>query len=95
MLLLEVPAMRPGMLIVGEPWYPGWRVTVDGAPARLLRVDYAQRGVRHEPGVHIVVMELSCPPLQAGACVTIAALLLAAALTSADARRRRRAARAA
>ncbi|MGZ3442409.1 MAG: hypothetical protein ACXVDD_22970, partial [Polyangia bacterium] len=95
MLLLEVPAMRPGMLIVGEPWYPGWRVTVDGAPARLLRVDYALRGVRLEPGVHIVAMELSCPPLQAGACVTIAALLLAAALTSADARRRRRGASAA
>jgi hypothetical protein len=40
-------------------------------------------------------MELTCPPLQAGACVTIAALLLAGALTSWDARRRRRAARAA
>jgi hypothetical protein len=95
LLVLEVAATRAGMLIVGEPWYPGWRVTVDDKPQRLLRVDYALRGVRLEAGVHVVAMELACPPLQAGACVTLAALILAGALTSWDARRRRRAARAA
>ena len=92
MLLLEVPMARAGLLIVGEPWYPGWRVTVDDKPARLLRVDYALRGVRLGPGVHVVAMQLSTPALEAGALVTIAALLLAGALTSWDARRRRRAA---
>jgi hypothetical protein len=48
--------------------------------------------VRLEPGTHIVDMELSCIPLRAGGCVTLAALFLALALTSVDARRRRRAA---
>ncbi len=90
-LLLEVPTTRPGLLIVDEPWYPGWRVTIDDKPARCLRVDYALRGVRVEAGLHVVAWELTCPPLEAGAWVTMVALLAAGALTSWDARRRRRA----
>ncbi len=35
-------------------WYPGWRATVDGAPAPLLRANYAFRAVRLEPGQHQV-----------------------------------------
>ena len=94
-LLLEVPATRPGLLVVAEPWYPGWRVTVDGKPAATLRVDYALRGVRIDPGRHIVAWELTCPPLAAGGAITIVALVAAAALNLLAARRRRRAARAA
>jgi hypothetical protein len=94
-LLLEVPVTRPGIVILGEPWYPGWRVTVDGKPAASLRVDYALRGVRLDPGVHIIEWELTCPPLRAGGAITIVALLGAAALGSIEGRRRRRAERAA
>lgn len=90
-LVLEVPTTRPGLVIVGEPWYPGWRVTVDGKAAPVVRVDYALRGVRVDAGMHVVAWELSCPPLQTGATITILALLAAAALSSVDARRRRRA----
>ena len=89
-LVVEVPLLQRGLLIIPEPWYSGWRVTVDGKPARVLRVDYALRGVRLEPGTHIVEWELTCPPLGTGAAITMVALLGAAALTSFDARRRRR-----
>jgi len=30
---------RPGLLITRDPWYPGWRVTVNGRPAPLRRAD--------------------------------------------------------
>jgi hypothetical protein len=88
---VEMKLPRPGLLVVPEPWYPGWRATVDGQPAPLLRVDYALRGVKLPAGTHIVEMELTNPALASGACVTIAALLCAAALAGWDGRRRRKA----
>lgn len=94
-LALEVPAARPGILVVGEPWYPGWRVTVDGKPARSLRVDYALRGVRLERGTHVIEWELICPPLAAGGAITLVALVVTGGLGSIEGGRRRRAKRAA
>ncbi|HEY2748690.1 MAG TPA: hypothetical protein VGL86_28920, partial [Polyangia bacterium] len=91
-LALEVGLARPGIVVLGEPWYPGWRVTVDGKPSPNLRVDYALRGVRVDRGVHIIEWHLVCPPLRAGAAITLVTLLACAAVTSIDARRRRRAA---
>jgi hypothetical protein len=89
---IDVELPQPGVLVVAEPWYPGWRVRVDGAPAGLLRVDYALRGVALPPGPHRVEMTLSCPPLRLGGSVSLAALLVVALLAWWDMRRRRRAA---
>jgi hypothetical protein len=86
-LVLDVDTARRGLLVIGEPWYPGWRATVDGKPAEVLRIDYALRGVLLEPGSHVVALELYCVPLEVGACVTLTALALVAALAW---RRRRR-----
>lgn len=72
----------PGVLVVAEPWYPGWEVRVDGRPTRLLRVDYALRGVALGPGRHVVEMSLSSTPLRVGAAITVAALCAAVALAA-------------
>jgi len=92
--VLEVTVAHPGLLVVAEPWYPGWQVTLDGKPAANLRVDYALRGVPLAPGTHTVAWELRCPPLQAGAAVTMLALVAAATMVqfarASDRRRRRR-----
>src|SRR5207249_722863 len=34
-----IPA--PGLLVVSQVYYPGWRAEVDGAPVELLRANYA------------------------------------------------------
>ena len=52
----SVSATRPSVLVVSEPWYPHWKVQVDGKDARLLRVDYALRGVAVPAGNHQVTM---------------------------------------
>lgn len=43
-----------GVLVLADAWYPGWQVTVDGAPAESLRVDTALRGVQVPAGESVV-----------------------------------------
>ena len=44
-IIVETDAARPGILVLTDTFYPGWRVTVDGASADLLRANYLFRGV--------------------------------------------------
>ena len=53
-LTIDAVAERDGILVISEVYYPGWVVTVDGQPARLLRADYALRGVALPAGPHRV-----------------------------------------
>jgi hypothetical protein len=61
-----------GLLVLGDPWYPQWRVEVDGHPAELLRVDHAFRGVRVPAGSHQVVLTYRDRALEAGLALTAA-----------------------
>jgi hypothetical protein len=49
---LEVRAEGPGVLVVAESWDRGWRVRVDGKPARLLRLEHARMGVVAPARIH-------------------------------------------
>lgn len=52
---MVVPASSPGGLVVlTDQWYPGWRATVDGRDAPILRVDTALRAVAVGPGSHTI-----------------------------------------
>jgi hypothetical protein len=55
-----------GLLVLADPWYPQWRVEVDGRPAELLRVDHAFRGVRVPAGGHRVVFTYQDQALRTG-----------------------------
>jgi hypothetical protein len=74
---VSVQTGADGLLVLGDPWYPQWRVEVDGRPAELLRVDHAFRGVRVPAGSHRVVFTYQDRALQTGLAVsslTVAAL---------------------
>jgi hypothetical protein len=64
-----------GLLVLGDPWYPQWRVEVDGRPAELLRVDHALRGVRVPTGSHRVVFTYQDRALQAGLGLSVLTIL--------------------
>ncbi len=53
---IEAALDIPGYLVLADTWYPGWRVTVDGEPAELLRANHAFRAVRLTTGKHTVEM---------------------------------------
>ena len=53
---LAVRTPVSGYLVLSDAYYPGWRATVDGAPAEVLRADYTFRAVLLPPGEHTVQM---------------------------------------
>ncbi len=70
---VELAATTPvsGFLLLSDVYYPGWRVDVDGAPAELLRADYAFRAVLLPPGEHVVRMRFVSPPWRVGLAVSL------------------------
>lgn len=56
-ITFKVDKTRPAVLVLADAWYPGWRATVDGNPAEVVRVDGLFRGVELGEGEHEVVLE--------------------------------------
>jgi hypothetical protein len=63
-----------GILVLSDTYYPGWRVTLDGRPGRVLRADYAFQGVPLGRGEHTVSFSYRPAPFRLGAAVSIIAL---------------------
>ncbi|MCC7354710.1 MAG: YfhO family protein, partial [Anaerolineae bacterium] len=74
---LDVRAATPGYLVLSEVYYPGWRATLDGRPARILRANYAFRAVEiSEAGTHRVRLWYAPASFQIGAALSLVTLLL-------------------
>jgi hypothetical protein len=74
-VVVEADTPTPGVLVLSDTWYPGWRVTVDGAPAPLLRADYALRGVALPAGHHRVEFRFRSTPAALGLALSAFGLL--------------------
>jgi len=72
---------QPGYLVLADTFYPGWRASVDGHQADILRANYAFRAVQLTAGEHEVAFEYRPGSLVAGViCSAAAASLVVAAL---------------
>jgi hypothetical protein len=60
---IELSGGGEGWLAMASSWDPGWRVSVDGKPAELLRLDYALCGVHLPKGAQMIEFEYSPPYL--------------------------------
>lgn len=88
-LRFEVDTPTPGVLVVSDTYYPGWRAEVDGESAEVVPADVALRGVAVPAGTSTVELVFRPTSVLIGAAVsslTLLALLVATALRS---RRRR------
>jgi len=79
---------RPALAVFVEQYDKGWRATVDGQPAKILRANLIMRAIPVGPGEHKIVMEFRTPGLKTGAAAALVALI---ALLALAARKRREA----
>lgn len=73
---LRCEARGAGVAVLAEQFSPGWGATVDGAPARVLRVNRVMLGVPVSAGVHVVRLRYETPWQRAS--LALAALGIAA-----------------
>jgi len=79
----------PGLLVVGDAAYPGWRATVDGEERPVLRCDYVLRAVPIPAGECVVELRFRPGRLVAGATISLLACLAVLVLVVAEMRRAR------
>jgi len=66
----------PGWLLVRSTHARGWRATVDGEPALLLRADGRHRAVAIPPGRHTVTLKYEPPWLWPGVALTLVSVTI-------------------
>jgi len=89
-LRIEVDAPDPGLLFLPEIWDAGWRATVDGEEAEVLRADACFRAVPiREAGRHVVRMRYRPASFVAGVWVSVLGCGLMALWLVVSTRRRR------
>ena len=76
-VVIRANSSGPGLVILSDNHYPGWKARVDGRDTPAERVDYLLRGVLVPPGAHTV--EFYYDPLSwrvAGSSLSVALLAL-------------------
>ena len=86
---LEVEASRPALVVLADTWDPGWRASVDGRPAAVLRANVTFRAVMVPPGQHVVQMVYRPRAAWLGLVTSLASLAVAAIAVIARRRRPR------
>ena len=79
-LTIDTTASTNTLLVVSELFFPGWEVTVDGQPVRMLLTNYLLRGVPLTAGQHRVEMRYRAPRARMGALISVLSLGLFAGL---------------
>jgi hypothetical protein len=76
--MMEIKAYSdsPALLVTSDIYYPGWRVTIDGQKAEILRVDFTLRGVMVPAGKHTIRFEYIPRALYFGLAISIGAVII-------------------
>lgn len=86
---LGVRSEGSALVVVADAWHPGWVATLNGAPTRLLRTNYAFRGVAVPAGEHVVEMRFRPTSLVYGAVVSAISVVVLVLLIALGSRRGR------
>jgi hypothetical protein len=73
-IVLNVESTFPSLLVVAESYYPGWRATIDGQPATILRANYLSQGLVMPKGKHSVEFSYEPDSFKYGALISLVGL---------------------
>ena len=74
---LTIDINIPSMVVMTDVWHSDWSAEVDGHPAVLFRVNYLQRGLWLEKGIHKVIMTFVPGSWKIGRWGTISGVFIA------------------
>ena len=77
MVDVKVHADVPALLVLSDLFYPGWRATVNGRPADILKVDGGLRGILVSGGDSAVSMHYKPWSFRIGLALSVASFLCA------------------
>jgi hypothetical protein len=80
---VETATSAPGLLMLGEVYYPAWKAYVDGEPAPLYRADHLFRAVPIPEGEHTIELRYESRALNAGTAISLLTALALLALAAA------------
>jgi uncharacterized membrane protein YfhO len=80
---LNTTTGAPGLLMLGEVYYPAWKAYVDGEPAPLYRADHLFRAVPIPEGEHTIELRYESRALNAGTAISLLTALVLLALAAA------------
>jgi hypothetical protein len=67
---------RPGLVILADADYPGWRLTIDGRPAPIYRANRLMRAAALPAGEHTLVYTYEPTSFRVGAIISVCALIV-------------------
>jgi len=74
-ITVEVELTAPGLLVLSEIWYPGWRAWDDGREVSIYPTDYVLRGIYLDTGRHTVQLNYDPVSLKVGGAIAALAWL--------------------
>lgn len=77
---VRTSATSASFLVMSDIYYPGWDVSIDGQPAKLVLTDYVLRGVVLPAGPHRVRLTFRPTSLWVGAAISGASLIVLAGI---------------
>ncbi len=87
-VVLDATLERPGLVVLADVNYPGWRLTIDGKEAPILLANRAMRGAAVSAGRHRLEYRYEPMSFRVGLAVSAAGAIGLAGLVVAAARRR-------
>jgi hypothetical protein len=70
-VIIQAATEKPGILVLTDVFYPGWKAYVDGKPSEIFRVNGLVRGVLLDKGNHTVVFRYLPPTFLAGLILAV------------------------
>ena len=79
-VLIDADLDRPGLLVLGDTYCPGWQAFVDGRETKIFPTNYVMRSVFLPAGKHRVEFRYAPYSFKIGAAISLVALCLLAAV---------------
>jgi hypothetical protein len=81
-VVLDAALARPGLVILGDVFYPGWKLTIDGQPAPILRANRLMRAAAVREGSHRLVYTYEPRSFRVGGMITMGGLVVLVAFSA-------------